>query len=366
MAFAVTDVEPIDREMARAKHPIEDRIIGKPDIDAQYERLRAASDPAEGLFGPDSVMWQLIEPLPVVPFMLVQAGFIEGAVPKIWFGTEYTINRFGDFESRFHRSGDSFYTWFVGDVEQALRRGRKIHGYHSRVGGVVPTDIGDVKEGQEYRATEQELLFLTVLTQVIPIKYIYEALVRRLTPAEIDRYWEECKVFAQVFGIEPELLPKTWADMEAYWERAITSGHMEAPAEGYSRYGPLLDQSEMPFVARWVVRWLISVQYNMLDDRIRSWFAPHIALAKRRPLLRWATVGVLRLALRVLPDSVTSVPRVRAARRRAGAAAKPGRAERWMASHLAHPYGDKLPSLAIPASAETDPDNSKALRLPPV
>jgi uncharacterized protein (DUF2236 family) len=366
MAVALSEVEPVAEEMARAAYPIDGEVLGKPDLDAQYARLREVADPVAGLFGPHSVMWQLVEPLPVLPFMLIQAGFIEGAVPKIWFGTEYSVTRSGDYGSRFHRSADSFLEWFVGDLEHALRRGRKIHGYHSRVGGVAPHAIGDLKAGQEYRATEQELLFLTALTQVIPLKYVYEALVRPLSPAEVAAYWQECKVFCQIFGIDPAHLPETWADMEAYWERAITSGQMEAPADGYSRYGPLLDQSALPFVTTWVVRWLISVQYNMLDDRIRRWFEPHIPLAKRRPVLTKVSVGGMRLLLRVLPTGLTANPRVRAARRRTGSLTSPGRLERWVASHLHHPFGDKQPSLTVPATPEADPRNSQALRLPAV
>lgn len=354
-----------DREVATIE--IEDKVLGKPDIDARYAALRASvADHRDGLFGPGSMFWRMLEPLPVLPFMLINAGLLEGAAPKIWFGTEYSVTRTGDFGSRYARSYDAFADWFLGDVETALRRGRKIHGYHSRVGGVAPHSIGHVQAGQEYRATEQQLMLFTVGTQIVPIKDFYERFYAPLTPAEADRYWDECKRFCSIFGIDPAVVPETWADFEAYWNGCLTSGEMAVPTEGYSRYGPLIDQTGMPFVSKWLVRWIMAVQFNLLPDSLRSQFEPIIPLAKARPRLTAASCFGFKWLVRALPAGLRTTPRVQAARRRAGVAGRQGRIERWLVATLPHPFGDKLPSLNTPASAEADPANSQAFRRPAV
>ncbi len=351
----------------RSELPIRDRVLGKADIDARYTRIReAVDDPSHGLFGPDSMMWRMIEPLPVLPFMLTMAGFLEGAAPKIWFGTEYSVTRSGDYSSRFARSYDAFMDWFVGDVDTALRRGRKVFGYHSRVGGVAPHDAGHVAAGQEYRATEQQLMLFTVGTQIVPIKQCYELLHGDLTAAECERYWQECRTFCDVFGIDPEVVPATWPDFERYWDGCLASGELEAPKEGYSRYGPLMATEELPRLARIVLEWFVSLQFNLMPEHLRAQYAEYVPLAAARPHLVDRSFAVLRVVQRVVPGDLLRSPRVREARRRVGLEGRPGMLGRWLASRLRHPVGDAQPTMTTPASAAADPEHSPAFRVPPV
>lgn len=347
--------------------PIEDRVLGKADIDACHDAIRqSVEDPRDGMFGPDSMMWRMVEPLPVVPFMLLQAGLLEGAAPKIWFGTEYSVTRSGDYVSRFARSYDAFLEWFVGDLETALRRGRKIYGYHSRVGGVAPHGAGHMQAGQEYRANEQQLMLFTVGTQIVPIKQCYEILHGPLSEDECECYWQDCRRFCLVFGIDPNEVPEHWSDFERYWDRCLHSGEMEAPTEGYSRYGPLVSPDELPWFSRVMTRWVMSVQFNLMPEHLRRQFARRIPLAAPRPRLTAATCFAARWTLRILPRDLTTAPRVRGAQRRVDRGRGPGVVGRWVSSRLPHPFGSNQPSLTIPASSVADPDTSAALRLPPI
>ena len=346
--------------------PDDDKVLVKSDLDRTYEELRATSPSEEaGLFGPGSMMWQALEPLPVLPFMLIQAGLLEAPAPKIWFGTENSITRSGDFASRYARSFDAFSDWFNGDVERALRTGRRIHGYHSRITGHAPKSIGHVKKGQEYSATEQKLMIFTWGTQIEPIKRFYDMLVRPMTADEAERYYDDCKRFAKIFGIDTNELPQTWPAFEAYWNGVLTSGEMEMPKdEGFDRFGPLYDQSELGFRAKWIVRWIMSVQFNLLPDNIRVMYLPITPLAKKRTVLTKVSCFGFKYLMKAMPTTLNSSLRVRKAQRRAGALGEPGRLETKFMNFMPHPFGEKMPSLNTPASADADPTNSKAFSIP--
>jgi uncharacterized protein (DUF2236 family) len=349
---------------------ISDRVIGRSAIDESFAALRAgAADGAAGVFGPGSMFWQLLEPFPVLPMMLVQAGLLELATPKIFFGTEHSITRSGDYNSRFARSYEAFADWFFGDVDTALRTARRVHGYHTRVGGRAPADLGTVVQGQYYRATEQELMIFTVGTQIVPIKQLYELFVRPLTAAETERYYDEVKRFAMLFGVDVAAMPATWRDFDEYWQRCMSSGELELASDGLNRMGPFVDPSQLPFVTRNAVKVVMTLQFNLLPRSLHSQYAAKLPLAKARPRAAKLIALTVKGLLRVLPASVTSTPRLVDARRRAGASGSlgsPTRGEARLRGALPHPFGDKQPSMCTPASPDADPKHSKALTEAPV
>ena len=91
------------------------KIVDRSDFVGSLARLRGSiNDPSDGLFGPDSMMWRMVKPLPVLPLALVNAGLLEAPHPYIAVGTEGTRSAV-EFIPRFHRSCDSFLAWFFGD-----------------------------------------------------------------------------------------------------------------------------------------------------------------------------------------------------------------------------------------------------------
>jgi uncharacterized protein (DUF2236 family) len=346
---------------------IADRVIGRRAIDESLERLRRTSpDAVAGLFGPESMLWRMLEPLPVLPLMLVQAGLLELATPKIFFGTEYSITRSGDYNSRFARSYEAFTDWFLGDVDTALKTARRVHGYHTRVGGHAPQTLGRTRQGQYYRATEQDLLIFTVGTQIVPIKQLYEVLVRPLTAAEVERFYDEAKRFSTLFGIDVAAMPATWSTFDDYWQGFLASGELELASDGLNRMGPFVDPSQLPFTTRTAVKLVMTLQFNLLPENLQRQYAAKLPLAKARPRTARLIGRSMKIALRVLPRSVTSAPRVLDAHRRVGTIGPPTRGEERVRTALPYPFGDKLPSMCTPASPDADPRHSNALTQPPV
>ena len=346
---------------------IDDHVIGRRAIDESYEALRrTVTHPQQGIFGPDSMLWRMLEPLPVLPLMLVQAGLLELATPKIYFGTEHSITRSGDYNSRFARSYEAFADWFFGDLDTALATARRVHGYHTRIGGHAPQALGQVKTGTYYRATEEQLMIFTVGTQIVPIKQLYELLVRPLTEAEAEQYYEEVKRFSMLFGIDVDAMPPSWPRFEEYWQQRVTSGELELADEGLNRMGPFVDPTQLPFAARIAVTTIMTLQFNLLPGELQRQYAAKLPLAKPRPRTAKAIALATRALLRLLPRGAVSAPRVLDARRRAGQATPHLRGESRARRALAYPFGDALPSMCTPASPEADPKHSKALTQKPV
>jgi uncharacterized protein (DUF2236 family) len=101
-------------------------VVDRHDINRSFESIREmVADADHGLFGPDSMMWRIVKPIPVVPLMLMEAGLLEAPHPFIAFGTMGSKSAL-EFVPRFHRSADAFYDWFCGDVDTALRTARRI------------------------------------------------------------------------------------------------------------------------------------------------------------------------------------------------------------------------------------------------
>jgi uncharacterized protein (DUF2236 family) len=166
-----------------------------------------------------------------------------------------------------------------------------------------------------------------------------------------------------LFGVDRDAMPSSWPEFERFWAGILRSDELEVPAEGHDRLGPFLDQSILPFVSRWLVRWLMVMQLNTLPDAFRAQFEAITPHAKARPRFTAASVALLRTLLRVAPAGLTGAPRVMAARRRATAVNSTRALERRMARALPHPFGERQPSMTRPATPAADPENSAALKL---
>ncbi|MGW4124821.1 oxygenase MpaB family protein [Nocardia sp. NPDC004711] len=358
----MADELPFDPKLA-----IRDRVITLDDCARNHELLRKrVSDPNAGLFGPDSMMWRMVAPLPVVPHMLIHAGLLEQVIPEIMFGIMGSVV-LEDYAGRVSRVYNSFMSWFVEDLDTALKVSRKINGYHSMVGGMAPENCGHMRTGQPYRATEELVMQKTVATQVIPIKQLYEILEGPLTKEEADRYYEECKIFSMLFGIDEELVPGTdWDSYEQWWMERVRSGEFELYRGAKIAFGSVDgDGPKQPLLSRVVTNWYMSLEMNLLPDEVRVLWERRSSLGKPRPLMAKVSWFVLTNIYKRLPKGIITAPRMRAAQRRVGTAGETLRGEEWVAGKMRHPFGSATPTLTTPSRPELAPNRSSALTLRP-
>jgi uncharacterized protein (DUF2236 family) len=312
-------------------------VVDRHDIDSSFDLIREqVANPADGLFGPDSMMWRIVKPIPIVPLMLLEAGLLEAPHPYIAFGTMSSKSA-TEFVPRFHRSADAFYDWFCGDLDTALRTARRIFGYHSQINGTLPHDIGGFDGGQTYAANEQDVLIWVWATIIRPLKEYYEHFHGRLRTDEIERYYVECRRFALLFGIDQARLPDDWPSFVAYFDAVAASPVMDLSAEFLNRPGPLSEKPTGTWKARLATTWILSIDAYRLPAPVRAQY-PNLPTARRHRVLAAATLGALRLVWPMLPRDLRDSPRCRTDWRRVGADQPPSRLSRWVAAKLPPPY----------------------------
>ena len=98
-----------------------------------------------------------------------------------------------------------------GTREQALAAAASINRIHDGVAG------------QGYRASDAELLLWVLATLIDTGLVMHERFVRPLTRDESEAYYEDMRRFGLLFGLSPEQMPATVADLRAYVEEMSTS-----------------------------------------------------------------------------------------------------------------------------------------------
>ena len=283
------------------------------------------------------MMWRMIGPAPVVPMMLMEAGLLEAPQPFIAFGTMGSQSA-TDFLPRFHRSADAFYDWFCGDLDTALRTARRIFGYHSKVGGNLPEDIGGYRAGQPYQANQQDLLIWVWATIIRPLKEYYEILEGPLTRLECNRYYAECRRFALLFGIDDVLLPVSWSAFEDYFDQYAASAVMEVSAEYRSRAGLLNGVIPGGRIQRLLTTWFLSLVVWRLPPKVRAQY-PDLPGGRRHRALAAFTWRAAPVLWRGIPRGLRESPRWRVACRRVGITFSSSRLGAWQEARLPAPYG---------------------------
>ena len=313
-------------------------VVRRSDLDRAHAYLCETADSAEGgVFGSDSMMWRMVQPAPVVPMMLMEAGLLEAPHPFIAFGTMGS-QAATDFLPRFHRSADAFYDWFCGDLDTALPTARRIFGYHSKVSGTLPEDIGGYRAGQSYEANEHTLLIWVWATIIRPLKEYYEVLEGPLTGQERNRYYYECRRFALLFGIDDALLPVDWSAFEDYFDRYASSAVMDVSTEYLSRAGLLNGVLPGGPMQRSLTTWFLGLVVHRLPPKVRAQY-PGLPSGRRHRALAALTWRATPVVWRVVPRGLRESPRWRSACRRVGIPMRPSRLSAWQEAKLPAPYG---------------------------
>jgi uncharacterized protein (DUF2236 family) len=312
--------------------------VKRQDLERSHQRIRQMTfRPDYGLFGPESMMWRIASPTPVVPMMLLEAGLLEAPHPVIAFGTLGSESA-NDFVPRFHRSADAFYDWFFGDLDTALKTARRVFGYHSRVKGTLPEDIGGFDKGRPYEANEQDVLIWVWATIIRPLKEYYEHFEGKLTPDEVDRYYRECRCFALLFGIDDNRLPNQWSDFVGYFDEVVSSPTMELSSEFLSRSSLLSGEVTGTRMTRLMTTWILSICTYRLPDGISKQY-PRLPSARRNRAAARVTLRILSTVWPRLPRAVRESPRSQSARQRVRVGRPTTFIDRWLQTKLVPPYG---------------------------
>jgi uncharacterized protein (DUF2236 family) len=196
-------------------------IVTPEDLEGSLASLvRNVRDPRTGIFGPDSMTWQLGGDLAVF-LGGGRAALLQLAHPMVAHAIDHHSRTRADVLGRFQRTFRHVFAMTFGELDDAISAARRVHQIHTRVHGEISQTVGGFAAGTRYHANDAEALRWVHATLSDTTIAVRQRLGARLTHPELDRYTLEMNRFAALFGIPEALLPASWGDHEAYMARML-------------------------------------------------------------------------------------------------------------------------------------------------
>lgn len=264
------------------------------DIERHLDRIRPhVRDPRLGIFGPDSMLWTVSR-----EHSLILGGgraiLLQTAHPFVAYGVHEHSDFRSDPAARGRRTFAATDRMGFGDLDTAFTAARRVARMHERVRGNLPVTIGRYPAGTPYDADQQQAALWVWATLIDTSALTFQQVVRPLTARERERYYEEARVFAYLFGVEPETLPPTWDDFQDYCDGMF---HSDALAVDHVARG-MADFFERP-VYPWMAPAMPlfkAVTTHLLPAPVRDMYGLPYGDTERA-----IAVGVLSTARTLLP-----------------------------------------------------------------
>lgn len=164
-----------------------------------------------GFFGPDSVTWKVHQE-PIVALGGLRALYLESLHPRAVAGVAQNSVYRADPWGRLERTSMFMGTVFFGTRAEAEEAAQRIRRLHARLRATDP------RTGEVFRLDEPELLRWVHTTGVESFLTTARRAGVTLTDDEVDGYYTEQLVAAELIGLDPATVPATAAEVDAYYE----------------------------------------------------------------------------------------------------------------------------------------------------
>lgn len=298
--------------------------VSRQQLEASLEKVRArARDPREGLYGPSSLIWRVNREQ--LLFMAgTRAALLQEAHPFVAHGVDQHSQTKTDPVGRFVRTFKHVHGMVFGELESAMTSARRVHKYHTTIRGQIGEDTGPYRKGASYEANDEKALLWVHATVWESSIKAYELLFHPLSKEEKERYYQETKLFAYMFGIPDEILPPTWPDFLEYNERMWASSELTVGNTAREMANFLLSPDNH-FHARFSAL-IRPVTAGFLPARLREEYGLPFGVRERATYE--AALLAARVGWRLLPRQQRFVPAYLAARERLGKPIVPSLPER--------------------------------------
>jgi uncharacterized protein (DUF2236 family) len=259
-------------------------MVSEHDLESRLAEVRAqASGAKQGVFGPNSVTWKVNREAA----LFLGAGralLLQLAHPWVAQAITDHSTTITDPIRRFHRTFDLMFTLVFGTLDQACAAARRLHKRHSVITGMMPRAAGPFAAGSFYLADEAAALMWVHATLIDTALAAHDALLGPLEPAERDRYYEESKLMAAMYGIPQEMVPGGWTEFQAYMNAALASPVLTVTSEARSIAHTLVIEGARPWLRP--PRWYRAVTAGMLPEQLREAFGLRFEDVERRAASR--------------------------------------------------------------------------------
>lgn len=288
-------------------------LVTRADLEARLAELRQmVADPSVGIHGPGSHAWALKrESINFVGG--ARAALLQLAHPYVAHGIDQHSKTRTDIQGRFQRTFTNVFAMTFGDLDQAFRAARRVHNVHHRIRGEITEDVGPFLRGHHYEANDADALTWVWATLIDTIVTVNQRYVRRLSPPFLERFYQETKRFAYLFGLSDEQLPPDYPGFRRYVDLMFASDTLTVGTQAREMASFLLAAPSPKL--RPVFAWYRAVTAGLMPPRLRlgfdlSWGPAERALFRAStPIIRGA-YAVTPRALRYLPAYVEARSRI--------------------------------------------------------
>jgi uncharacterized protein (DUF2236 family) len=158
--------------------------------------------------------------------------------------------------------------------------------------------VGGFRAGEAYAANEVNALVWVHATLWDSQMRMYEAIVEPVSAEDKERFYEETKLFAALFGVPDEALPPTWSAFVAYNERMWESEQL-AVSPAARDLVEFLYRPLFPGLGP-MMRWSKMITAATLPPRLRDAFG--LEFSSSTPVQYDRAVSRMRRLHRWLPD----------------------------------------------------------------
>ena len=185
--------------------------------DLEETATAAAAD--YGLFGPGSATWQLMGE-PILWVAGIRALYLQALQPRTMLGTWQNSALVHRHEAwaRFLRTTEFVRIRTYGTTQEVERAGRRVRKIHASLTG---TDA----DGTGFRLDEPDLLLWVHCAEVDSYADICRRCGMGATPDQLDAFVAEQRRSAAMVGLNPQCVPGSVGELDAYYRRARHQAH---------------------------------------------------------------------------------------------------------------------------------------------
>lgn len=279
-------------------------LVTRDQLEAGLARARAeVADPRAGLYGPGSASWEVNREV-IQLWGGGRAILMQLAHPYVAHGVDQHSQTRTDARGRFQRTFAAVFAMAFGDLDGAFRAARRVHAIHARVRGEIGEDVGRFARGDRYQANDDGALLWVHATLVDTSIVVREALFGAMTPGLRERFYQEQKRFAYLFGVPPALVPADHAAFRAYMDTMLASGDIAVGRPARELAGFVL-AAPHPALGP-VMDWYTLMTTGLLPASLRAGYGLRFGRVERA--LYRASLGGMRPVVRGLPRRLRYFP----------------------------------------------------------
>jgi uncharacterized protein (DUF2236 family) len=300
-------------------------LLSEEDLESSLATVcAAAAGSIEGIFGPTSLTWR-IDREAAVFLGAGRALLLQLAHPWVAAAIAEHSRTLADPIGRFHQTFNTVFTMVFGTLDQALAAARRLHRRHAAVTGILPSTAGRFAAGSQYRANEISALRWVHATLVESAVLTHDLVLPALTDSDREKYWDEARLFAALFGIRSADLPLNWAAFVAYNEAMSRSDILTVSPAARKIAEQILSGGATKLRPP---KWYLALTAHLLPEQLRGEFGLVFGETEKRSM-NLALAQIRRVYPR-LPMRIRAVGPYQEALARLQGEGKPDLAVRWL------------------------------------